>query len=112
MAISDDEATVLDDEDDHLDTTPLEPEDWQDWHSEELLNSWFSLVALAEAHYGTVGRATYHAWVEFVMHPEDWGLDNYSTGAGSRTWAILTAESDLLAGATYEQFENFVSYYY
>jgi hypothetical protein len=46
------------------------------------------------------------------MHPEDWGLDNYSSGAGSRTWAILTAESDLLDGATYEQFENFVSYYY
>jgi hypothetical protein len=109
------EAGRCDDEDDN-EPLPLHPEDWQDWYSEELLDMWFSLRALAEAMFedrNVLRHATYHRWVEFVMHPEDWGLACTAPQAGTLTadlWAVVSS-SELMREATYEQFRNFVSHY-
>jgi hypothetical protein len=109
------DAGVHDDEDDN-EPLPLHPEDWQDWYSEELLNLWFSLRSTADALFeegGILRHATYHRWVEFVMHPEDWGLECNIPQAGTivaQLWDTVST-SELMREATYEQFRNFVLHY-
>jgi hypothetical protein len=48
---------------------PLCPEDWQDWHSQDLLNMWFSLQQYLET-YGLKNEflqlASFNHFCEFV----------------------------------------------
>lgn len=60
---SDDDSDDLNDE--------LDPESWQDWYSEQLLNAWMTIRMWYEDQYIPV-RSTYHDFVEFVMAPGPW----------------------------------------
>ncbi len=58
----------------------LSPEDWQDWHSEELLNAWMSVVEYHEQWYLPL-RRTFNQFCEFVYNqtePVVNAADHYS----------------------------------
>jgi hypothetical protein len=43
---------------------PLDPESWQDWHSEDLLNMWMSIRQYKEERY-ICDRATFNSFCEW-----------------------------------------------
>jgi hypothetical protein len=49
----------------------LDPEDWQDIYSQELLNGWMTIKYWLETQYLPV-RTTYHDFVQFVLTPSRW----------------------------------------
>jgi hypothetical protein len=104
-----------DGQDENAPDSPLHPEDWQDWYSEKLMDTWMSLRAIAEAHYvdnSVLSRAQYTQWVEFVMNPQEWGLgrDVRPSGIVPELWGGV-CDVDILADVTFEQFQNFVLFY-
>jgi hypothetical protein len=52
----------------------LDPEDWQDMYSEELLNAWMKIRTYMDDNYINT-RATYPKFVDLVLHSNRW----YST---------------------------------
>jgi len=59
-----------DDDSDDFDSQ-LDPEDWEDVYSQELLNAWMTIRMWYEDQYLPV-RATYNDFVEFVITPGSW----------------------------------------
>jgi hypothetical protein len=59
-ALGDDDHTL----DDGL-MEPLDPESWQDWHSEDLLNMWMSIRQYKEERY-ICDRATFNSFCEWA----------------------------------------------
>jgi len=49
----------------------LDPEDWQDVYSQELLNGWMTIRYWLESQYLPV-KTTYNSFVEFVINPVPW----------------------------------------
>ena len=47
---------------------PLHPEDWQDWHSENLLDAWMGIREYCDMRYIKI-KTTYPKFVEFIMKP-------------------------------------------
>jgi hypothetical protein len=91
----------------------LHPEDWQDWHSEELLDLWFSMHNFSEDNFHTLlHRARYPDWVQFVMYPGDWypSVDQKEHPLISSLWEHVK-QSDLLQEFDYVSFQNFVIAY-
>jgi hypothetical protein len=55
-------------EEDQLDDglmEPLDPESWQDWYSEDLLNMWMSIRQYKEDHY-ICDKATFNSFCEWA----------------------------------------------
>lgn len=54
-----------DDIEEDLDMEPLDPESWQDWYSEDLLNMWMSIRQYKEDRY-ICDRATFNSFCEWA----------------------------------------------
>lgn len=59
---------VDDSQDEVFDVKELDPESWQDWNSEQLLDVYMSLVELFEDGY-TNKTVPFNAFCEFIRHP-------------------------------------------
>lgn len=63
------DAPFDEEQDDQEPELELGPEDWHDWHSEDVLNMWMSLRQyLEDNHLQTtlLSKATFHNFAEFV----------------------------------------------
>jgi len=61
----------LDAEYDYDEPDPLSPEDWQDWHSQHLLNMWMSLEEYRQDRYikaRMMQHATFNSFCEYAWN--------------------------------------------
>lgn len=49
----------------------LDPEDWQDMYSQEILDGWMLIREYTEDHYMQI-RGTFPDFVQLVLNPSDW----------------------------------------
>jgi hypothetical protein len=101
------------DESDEFDNE-LDPEDWQDMYSEELLDAWMNVRGILDENYIQY-KAGYPDFVELVLHPTKW----YSVQQPSllqRTMWLAIKDAPIVgerlqAENFYAWSENFIDYF-
>ena len=81
----------------------LDPEEWQDMYSQELLNGWMTIRDWSETHYIPV-RSTYHDFVHFVLNPTKWYTTDIPSVNCSSIWNEISSIQVITERVSSEQF--------
>jgi hypothetical protein len=81
----------------------IDPEDWQDVYSQELLNAWMTIRMWYEERYLPV-RSTYHNFVQFVLCPDPWFTHTLPSPVCTMFWNEISKIRVITDRVSREQF--------
>jgi hypothetical protein len=85
----------------------LDPEDWQDVYSQELLNAWMTIRMWYEERYMPV-RSSYHAFVRFVLNPGPWFIHDLPSPVCTMFWNEISKIDVIAERVSPEHFTGMV----
>ena len=71
------------------DGTNVDPEDWQDWHSEELLDAWTRIKEYQDTNYIKI-NSKYPKFVEFIISQNKNSLIDAPTRTEETLWGLVS----------------------
>lgn len=91
----------------------LDPETWQDWYSQELLDGWMYLRDYFDQNYIRC-RAGFPDFCDLIMDPSRWHQDDFPSEFQELLWRLVSQAPIVTARVQPENFyawvENYIDY--